>query len=204
VSEDANDDCLRAKIAPPPAGIDRAGGDVAGGRRRCPAAGRAAALRLGPGPAGLRGGRGLHDRPYRQLFADPAFWQAARNTLEFATITTVGAVLIGGGAAVACSRTNILGRRAWRRLLLLPILLPPLGVILGWNALYGPGGYAAKIVRLNLTSVIGMSVLGTVVAMPITFLICRHRWPTSSPLWRTRRATRAPGRCACWPVSPCR
>jgi len=111
--------------------------------------------------------------PYRQLFADPAFWQAARNTLEFATIATVGAVLIGGGAAVACSRTNILGRRAWSRLLLLPILLPPLGVILGWNALYGPGGYAAKIVPLNLTSVIGMSVLGTVVAMPVAFLICQ-------------------------------
>jgi iron(III) transport system permease protein len=111
--------------------------------------------------------------PYRQLFADPAFWQAARNTLEFATIATVGAVVLGGGAAVACGRTNILGRRVWSRLLLLPILLPPLGVILGWNALYGPGGYAAKVVPLNLTTVIGMSVLGTVVAMPVAFLICQ-------------------------------
>ena len=111
--------------------------------------------------------------PYRQLFADPAFWQAARNTLEFATIATVGAVVLGGGAAVACGRTNILGRRVWSRLLLLPILLPPLGVILGWNALYGPGGYATRFVPLNLTSVIGMSVLGTVVAMPVAFLICQ-------------------------------
>ncbi len=117
--------------------------------------------------------------PYRQLFADPAFWQAARNTLEFATIATVGSVVLGGGAAVACSRTNIFGRRAWTRLLLLPILLPPLGVILGWNALYGPGGYATKFVTqtlhipLNLTSVIGMSVLGMVVAMPVAFLICQ-------------------------------
>ncbi len=117
--------------------------------------------------------------PYQQLFADPAFWQAARNTVEFAVIATAAAVTLGGGAAVVCSRTDILGRRAWSRLLLLPILLPPLGVILGWNALYGPGGYGTNFITqtlhipLNLTSVVGMSALGTVVAMPVAFLICQ-------------------------------
>ncbi|MCW2939713.1 MAG: afuB [Actinomycetia bacterium] len=117
--------------------------------------------------------------PYRQLFADPAFWQTVRNTLEFATIATGLSVALGGAAAVACSRTDILGRRVWTKLLLLPILLPPLGVILGWNALYGPGGYATNFITrtlhipLNLTSVIGMSALGTVVAMPVAFLICQ-------------------------------
>jgi len=117
--------------------------------------------------------------PYRQLLSDPAFWQAARNTLEFASAATVLAVTLGATTAIMCSRTNILGRAAWRRLLLLPILLPPLGVILGWNALYGPGGYATDFITrtlhlpLNLTSVPGMSALGTVVAVPVVFLICQ-------------------------------
>jgi iron(III) transport system permease protein len=117
--------------------------------------------------------------PYRQLFADPAFWQAVRNTLEFAGIATAVAVTVGGGAAVACARTDILGRRAWPKLLLAPLLLPPLGIILGWNALYGPGGYATKFITrtlhipLNLTSVPGMAALGAVVGMPVAFLICQ-------------------------------
>lgn len=117
--------------------------------------------------------------PYRQLFADPAFWSAARNTLEFAGIATVLAVGLGGGIAVACARTDILGRRVWAKLLLAPLLLPPLGVILGWNTLYGPGGYATGFVTstlhipLNLASVPGMSVLGAVVGMPVAFLICQ-------------------------------
>jgi iron(III) transport system permease protein len=117
--------------------------------------------------------------PYRQLFADPAFWQSVRNTLEFAGTCTVVAVGLGGGAAIACARTDILGRGAWSKLLLAPLLLPPLGVILGWNALYGPGGYATDFITgtlhipLNLTSVPGMSVLGAVVGMPVAFLICQ-------------------------------
>ncbi|WP_329557413.1 ABC transporter permease [Streptomyces sp. NBC_00696] len=117
--------------------------------------------------------------PYRQLFADPAFWQSVRNTLEFATLCTVFAVGLGAGAAIACARTDILGRRLWSKLLLAPLLLPPLGVILGWNALYGPGGYATNFIThtlripLNLTSVPGMSALGSVVGMPVAFLTCQ-------------------------------
>src|SRR5258708_22185255 len=59
--------------------------------------------------------------PYRQLFADPAFWQAVRNTLEFATIATGLSVALGGAAAVARSRTRILGRRGRAK----PPALPP-------------------------------------------------------------------------------
>jgi iron(III) transport system permease protein len=116
---------------------------------------------------------------YRQLFTDPAFWTAAANTLEFAAITTVCSVLLGGGFAVLCSRTDVFGRRVYSRLFIAPILLPPLGVILGWNALYGPGGYAHDFVNqtlhipFNLTTVPGMAVLGTAVAVPVVFLVCQ-------------------------------
>ena len=116
---------------------------------------------------------------YRQLFADPAFRQAALNTLEFAGLTTVCAVVLGGGFAVLCSRTDVLGRRVYARLLIAPILLPPLGLILGWNALYGPGGYAHDFINqtlhipFNLTTVPGMAGLGAAVAVPVVFLVCQ-------------------------------
>ena len=110
---------------------------------------------------------------YRQLFTDPAFRTAALNTLEFAGLTTADALVLGGGFAVLCSRTDVPGRRVYSRLFVVPILLPPLGLILGWNALYGPGGYAHDYVPLNLTSVPGMAVLGTAVAVPVVFLICQ-------------------------------
>ena len=116
---------------------------------------------------------------YRQLFTDPAFWAAARNTAEFAAITTAGAVVLGGGFAIVCGRTDVLGRRWYPGLLIAPLVLPPLGLILGWNALYGPGGYAHDFITrtlhlpFNLSTVPGMAVLGTAVAVPVVFLVCQ-------------------------------
>jgi iron(III) transport system permease protein len=137
--------------------------------------------------------------PYRQLFTDPAFWTAALNTLEFAAITTASSVVLGGSFAVLCSRTDVYGRSAYSRLFIAPIVLPPLGVILGWNALYGPGGYAHDFVNqtlhipLNLTSVPGMAVLGTAVAVPVVFLVCQATLSgADSSLENAARSTGAP------------
>jgi iron(III) transport system permease protein len=116
---------------------------------------------------------------YSQLFSDPAFWAAARNTAEFAGLTTACSVALGSVFAVLCARSDVLGRRVWGPLMAVPVLLPPLGVILGWNALYGPGGYAHSFITgtlhipFNLTSVPGMAVLGTATAVPVVFLVCR-------------------------------
>ena len=116
---------------------------------------------------------------YRQLFAASAFWTAALNTLEFAAITTVASVVIGAGLAIVCGRTDVLGGRVFSRLFVVPLLLPGLGVILGWNSLYGLGGYATSFVTqtlhipFDLTSVPGMAALGTATAVPVTFLICQ-------------------------------
>ena len=116
---------------------------------------------------------------YRQLFTDPAFWAAARNTAEFAASTTAGALVLGGGFAIVCGRTDVPGRRWYPGLLIAPLVLPPLGLILGWNALYGPGGYAHDFITrtlhlpFNLSTVPGMAVLGTAVAVPVVFLVCQ-------------------------------
>ena len=116
---------------------------------------------------------------YRQLVSDPLFWGAVRNTAEYSVLTTVSSVVLGASFAVLCSRTDVAGRRVYSRLLIVPILLPPLGLILGWNALYGDGGYAHGFIRgtlhipLDLTTVAGMAVIGTALAVPVTFLICQ-------------------------------
>src|SRR6202011_5834264 len=73
---------------------------------------------------------------YRQLFGDPTFWRAVLATAKFAVATTIGAVVAGAAFAIVCTRTDAAGRNLYRRLALLPIALPPLGVILGWNSLY--------------------------------------------------------------------
>jgi iron(III) transport system permease protein len=87
--------------------------------------------------------------------------------------------VLGGGFAIVCGRTDVPGRRWYPGLLIAPLVLPPLGLILGWNALYGPGGYAHDFITqtlhlpFNLSTVPGMAVLGTAVAVPVVFLVCQ-------------------------------
>jgi iron(III) transport system permease protein len=114
---------------------------------------------------------------YRTLFADPLFWQAVRNTVSFALGTTALAVAGGTALAILCARTNLPGRRAYRLLLIAPIIIPPLGLIVGWLAIYGPGGYLTQVVSANLrlpawnlSSVPGMSLLGAVITIPVVYL----------------------------------
>lgn len=116
---------------------------------------------------------------YRELFADPAFWRASRATLEFATLATLGGVIVGAAFAVICTRTDALGAGLFRRLAVLPILLPPLGVILGWNSLYGQAGFAEQFLTQtlhlpwDLHSLWGMGILGAATTMPLAFLTCQ-------------------------------
>ena len=60
------------------------------------------------------------------------------------------------------------------------LLIPPLGLIVGWESLYGPAGYLTQLwsrnlhlPAWNLTSLPGMSVLGAVVTLPIAYLTCK-------------------------------
>src|SRR3984893_14188406 len=106
---------------------------------------------------------------YQTLFADPLFWHAVQNTVWFALTTTVLAVAGGGTFAIFSGP-----------LLLAPGCTPPLGLIVGWVAIYGQSGYLTGLVGRNLhlpvwnlSSIPGMSVLGAAVALPIAYLTCR-------------------------------
>src|SRR5215212_10873521 len=70
--------------------------------------------------------------PYRELLRERAFWHAWWNTLQFAVLTTAMAVALGAAVAILCTRTDLPGRRSFGKLVLLPLLLPSLGMVLGW------------------------------------------------------------------------
>jgi iron(III) transport system permease protein len=88
---------------------------------------------------------------YRQLLTDPAFHTAAVNTALFATTATILAVVLGGGFAVLVSRTNLPGARIIGLLLIGPLLIPSLGLIVGWEAIYGPLATSANCGRRTCT-----------------------------------------------------
>lgn len=117
---------------------------------------------------------------YRTLFADPAFWHAAQNTVLFAVTTTALSVGAGTAFAILCSRTNMPGGKAYGVLLIAPIVIPPLGLIVGWVAIYGQSGYLTGLVGKNLhlpvwnlSSIPGMSFIGAAVTIPIAYLTVR-------------------------------
>jgi iron(III) transport system permease protein len=121
----------------------------------------------------------LTTQPYRQLFGDHAFWVAAWNTLQYATLSTVMAVVAGAGVAILVSRTDLPGRALFGRLTLLPLLLPSLGVVLGWIVVWGPGGYLTNLFdqrlhigSLQIDTIFGMALIEAARLLPVAFLTC--------------------------------
>lgn len=119
-------------------------------------------------------------QPYRDLFGDSAFWGAWGNTLMFASLTTLLAVLGGALVAILVTRTDLVGRKTFGRLILLPILLPSLGMVLGWLVIWGPGGYLTAMFtdRLHLPTLAidtipGMAVVEATRLLPIAYLTCQ-------------------------------
>lgn len=119
-------------------------------------------------------------QPYRDLFGDSLFWHAWGNTLAFAALATVMAVAGGALVAILCTRTDLAGRRALSKLILLPILLPSLGMVLGWIVVWGPGGYLTTMFsdRLHLPTLAidtipGMAIVEAARLLPIAFLTCQ-------------------------------
>lgn len=117
-------------------------------------------------------------RNYRDLLADPAWWEAVRNSVTFALLTTVGSIALGTTLAVLFVRTDVPGRQVLRGVLLLPVMLPGLALILGWASMYAPSGYVTRLLEehtplpvwWNLYSVPGMAMLAMGVAAPVVFL----------------------------------
>ncbi len=72
-------------------------------------------------------------RWYRELFADEALWESVLNSLYVAASAVFIALLFGIPAALALDRANFPGKQLFRRLVLLPLILP--GIITGLSLL---------------------------------------------------------------------
>ncbi|ABF40545.1 ABC spermidine/putrescine transporter, inner membrane subunit [Candidatus Koribacter versatilis Ellin345] len=70
---------------------------------------------------------------YRMLLDDGALWDAVLNSLEVAFAAVIIAVSLGLPAALALDRVNFPGKVLFRRLVLLPLILP--GIITGLSLL---------------------------------------------------------------------
>src|SRR5437868_1946937 len=70
---------------------------------------------------------------YGTLFQDAAIWNSVLNSLMVALVAVVLALAIGVPAALALDRANFPGKALFRRLVLLPLILP--GIITGLSLL---------------------------------------------------------------------
>ncbi|MFB9979993.1 ABC transporter permease [Mesorhizobium kowhaii] len=99
---------------------------------------------------------------YQELFADPAWLDAALTSARIATMTAILAVAIGLLASIALVRGQFAGREILRGLLLTPMVLP---VVVFAIAIY------AFFLRLGLGgTTIGFVIAHTVLALPFAII----------------------------------
>jgi spermidine/putrescine transport system permease protein len=85
---------------------------------------------------------------YSQLFADGALWDSVLNSMIVASLAVALALGLGLPAALALDRANFPGKALFRRLVLLPLILP--GIITGLSLLMF---FVAAGMKLSLLTV---------------------------------------------------
>jgi spermidine/putrescine transport system permease protein len=85
---------------------------------------------------------------YRQLFADSALWDAVLNSVIVAAVAVAIALGLGLPAALALDRSQFHGKALFRRLVLLPLILP--GIITGLSLLMLFVGLGMKLSKVTV------------------------------------------------------
>lgn len=85
---------------------------------------------------------------YRVLFQDGAIWESVGNSLLVAVCAVLIALLLGIPAALALDRASFPGKALFRRLVLLPLILP--GIITGLSLLMFFNFNAVKLSLLTI------------------------------------------------------
>ena len=86
---------------------------------------------------------------YRILFSDGAIWDAVLNSLQVAFAAMLISLAFGTPAALALDRTQFPGKAFFRRLVLLPLILP--GIITGLSLLMLFNRLSVKLSLLTIT-----------------------------------------------------
>ncbi|MFC9502600.1 ABC transporter permease [Streptomyces sp. NPDC057002] len=118
---------------------------------------------------------------YVHLFTEAEFGTIILNTLYFAALTTVFALLIAVPMAILLERTRFPAARLIGQILRWPIYISPLVLGFGWIVVYGPAGFLSTTLResmgwvpWNLYSMPGMAFVEAVAQVPVAYLFCAN------------------------------
>ncbi len=98
---------------------------------------------------------------YRILFADGAIWDAVLNSLQVALAAIVISLALGIPAALALDRVQFPGKALFRRIVLLPLILP--GIITGLSLLMLFNLTSVKLSLLTITLGHGTALISVAV-----------------------------------------
>lgn len=122
---------------------------------------------------------GLTWSNYVDLFTDAGFGRVVLNSLIFAVLTTLLAMVIGVSLAVLLVRTEVPGGRIARNILIWPIYISPLVLAFSFIFVYGPSGFLTIAIEQTfgfspwkLYTIPGMAVTEAVAAVPFAYLYC--------------------------------
>jgi spermidine/putrescine transport system permease protein len=87
---------------------------------------------------------------YRMLFADDAIWSSVLNSLLVAVVAVAISLTFGIPAALALDRANFPGKALFRRLVLLPLVLPGIITGLSLSMLFHDAGIKLSLVTIVL------------------------------------------------------
>lgn len=110
---------------------------------------------------------------FGRVFVAETTRAALLNTLGSSLVATLLALLVGGGMAIMLDQFYLPGER-WLRLgMILPLLIPPFVVALGWAQAYGPAGLLKRLVGAELVGLFGgpgVTILLAAHGAPLAFL----------------------------------
>ena len=140
--------------------------------------------------------------------------EALINTIIYTIGSSILAMVVGVGLSFLSTRTDMPGGRLVGVLALVPILLPPFILVVGWVALADPNAGLINIaasalagprtVAVNINTMLGIIWITGLFLTPYVYLLVAAGSPAAIPPWRKRRASPARAGCVCSTRSCCR
>jgi iron(III) transport system permease protein len=142
-------------------------------------------------PTGLPLDPGWTLKSYVDVYSDPTFYALVATTFRFAVGCMIGALIAGGLLAWLVERTDLPWKKAARVMIVLPMVLPPFLLAMGWALLASPRtGFFTLLIKdlfglaappFNIYSVGGMIFVETLALIPSTFLILAPAFRNMDP-----------------------
>ncbi|PWL19764.1 hypothetical protein DKP76_02800 [Falsochrobactrum shanghaiense] len=118
---------------------------------------------------------------YIRLFTEAGFGEVIFNTVLFAVLSTIFALMIAIPMAVLVVKTNVPCRRLLDFFMQWPFFISALVLSFGWILIYSPAGFASKYMRdlvgfvpWNLYSIPGMALVEATGLAPIAYVYCAN------------------------------